>query len=126
MAISISIYSNSNTSSKTVTFDVQSSLLASSYDTLTGRTALDHYIVSKSSAKQDDGSNTNLATRAIIGLGDFPLQGPTGNSHSRVTSTTAYANVTALVNDYLWDYVYGHTADQSSTGVSVQAPMKFS
>jgi len=123
MAISISIYSNGNTTSKTVTFDVQSSILASSYDLPVGRTAMDHYIVAKSSARTSD--NSLLPTQTIVSLADLALLGPSGNSHSRTTSTTAYSNVTALVEDYLWDYVYGHTANQSGTGVVVQLPMKF-
>lgn len=123
MAISISVYSNGNTTSKTVTFDFQSSILASSYDTATGRTALDHYIVAKTGGRNTD--NVAFPAKAIISLGDLALMGPTGNSHSMANTSAAYANVTALVEDYLYDFVYGHTADQYLTGVTEQKPMKF-
>ena len=123
MAINISIYSNGNTATKTVSFDFQSSILASSFDYPVGRTALDHYIVAKSSAKQED--NSSLPTQAIVSLADLALLGSGGNSHAQVSTTAAYANVTALVEDYLYDYVYGHEDNQHSTGVSEQQAMKF-
>ena len=122
MAVNISVYSNGNTSSKAVTFDFQSSVLASSYDTPLGRTALDHYVVVKTGARGTD--NVALPTQTIVSLADLALLG-TSNSHSQVNSATAYGNVTAMVEDYLYDYVYGHDDDQFSTGVSEQKRMKF-
>ena len=123
MAVQISIYSNGNASSKTVTFDFQSSVLASSYDASAGGTSLDHYMIVKTSAKDTDGAS--LPNRVIVSLEDLALLGSTGNSHSMANTTAAYANVTAIVQDYLYDYIYGHTVDQYSTGVSEQKPMKF-
>lgn len=123
MPININIYSNGNASSKTVTFDVQSSILASSYDYPIGRTSLDHYIVAKTSARTID--NARISNKTIVSLSDLALTGSSGNSHSMANTTTPYANLTSMIEDYLYDFIYGHSSDQYLTGVQEQKPMKF-
>jgi len=46
--------------------------------------------------------------------------------YSNANVATDYANVSAMVSDYIYDYINGHDSDLYSSGCTEQRPMKFS
>lgn len=120
MAISFQIYSNAYNKTKTVTVDFVSNIA-----TLTDDPTIDgdvRYFFKFTTSARDTG-NVAFKPRIVSNLSDLALN-KTVQSASNVTA--AYTNVSAMITDYLFDYIHGHTADQYSSGCIVQAPMKFS
>jgi len=47
-----------------------------------------------------------------------------GVKQSSSNTANAYADVSSMVIDYTYDFIYGHTANQYSSGVAEQKPMQ--
>lgn len=119
MAVTINIYSNSNSTSKAITFDFASEVLSSSADS--GYSAEQKFFM-KITTSAKTLSNTNFPTKLIYGLDDLALNGV---KQSASNTSSDYATITALVNDYIYDMINGHTSDQFLSGVTERTGMKF-
>ena len=120
MAVTINIYSNTNTTSKSVTVDFVGDVLAASYRGNTLSTGYDYYFKVTTNAKDID--NAALPAQVVTSLSDLALN-DTKQSASNVG--TAYTDIRSMIVDYVYDYIYGHTANQFSSGVRLQKRMKF-
>jgi hypothetical protein len=119
MAINFEIYSNANATSKTITVDFFSDVLADPYDTPIDDNV--YYMKFTTSARDTD----NLAfTPRIARSLDSLVLNREKQRYSNVASD--YSNISALVSDYIYDYINGHDAGLYATSVTEKAPMKFS
>ena len=119
MAINILIYSNANSTSKTVTVDFVGDILASSNVAVVNSTQ-DYFFKFTTSARTD--LNETLPTRVTTKLSDLALN---GQKQSATNSAAAYTDIKTMIVDYVYDYINGHTAGQYSTNVKRQNPMGF-
>jgi len=122
MAINVSIYSNGNASSKSVSIDFVKNVLAASNSSGSDGTN-EYYFKLSSGAADTDGKR--LPIKLIKKLDDLALNSGTGNKQSATNTDAAYTDIRSMVIDYIFDYVNGHTANQFSSGVTVQKPMQF-
>ena len=121
MSISATIYSNSNSSSKSVTVSFEGDILAASNtSSIPLNTTTDYFFKFNCGAKTTSGGS--LGVRLNMGLSDLVLN---GQKQSQTNTANAYSSISTMVVDYLYDYIYGHIADQYSSGVSQQYPMQF-
>jgi len=119
MAINTIIYSNANTSSKTVSLDFQADLLASSSNAVSDE--LRYFFKFNTTAKDEDGYNYQI--RVVESLTDLVLN---KQKQKIVNTADPYADINSMVLDYIYDYIYGHVAGEYSTSVTKKAPMDFS
>ena len=120
MSVKEEIYNNVSGGSSYVTVDFANSIL-----TQDPSDASQIYYISftpKSTAKTTSGAS--LPVKAATGLDDLVLAG-NGGSQSITNDSNAYSNITAMVADYMYDYINGHTSNQFSTGVTAQLPLDF-
>jgi len=128
MAININIYSNANSSSKTVTFDFVGEILAANHPDFNPSPAnvasTEYYFKVTTSASQDN--NAAYPLKIVRSLSELVLAGGTVDQHQRMSNyTNAYPDVRSMVIDYVYDYINGHAADLYSSKCSAQRPMKF-
>ena len=120
MPVNISIYNNVNvvTKSISISFDGQivSPSNATSYTTTT-----EYYFRFRPSAYDTD--NKALPIRMSRKLSDLALDG-TSPKQSATNTGNAYSNIKEMIIDYTYDYIYGHTANQYSSGCKLQKPMQ--
>ena len=121
MAVNISIYSNANTSTRSVTVDFVGDVLAEDTANAASWTAdYEYYFKLTTGAQQDN--NQSYPAKIVRALSDLALN---GQKQSASNVGTDYADVHSMIVDYTYDYIYGHTADQYASGVTEQRPMKF-
>lgn len=118
MAITFSIYSNANAVSRSVSVDFAADILAASSKAITDQTQ--YYFKFTTGASDIDG--LKYTPRVVTDLSDLALN---KEKQSSVDDANPYANVTAMVADYLYDYIYGHTEAQFSTNVHAKSAMRF-
>jgi hypothetical protein len=120
MAINFNIYSETNSSTRTVTVDFVSDFLAAEDRGVSDSPR--YFFKFSTSARTQDNKDYRIGVSE--GLGDLVLKGNT--SAQRISgATTAYTDIKSMIIDYIYDYVHGHAADLYGTGVTVQQPMKF-
>ena len=112
------IYDESSKVTKSVTVDFLGNILAASGGTFTS--APDYYFRIKTSAKDTD--NNTLPEILVLSLDELALNGV---KQRRTDTAVAYTNINDMIEDYLYDYVYGHTADLYSSGVTARSAMAF-
>jgi len=119
MAVNISIYSNTSPSTKSIALSFEGEILAGS-NTGALTTNIDYFFKMTTGAR--DTGNVQLPVKLMVGLDSLAL-----NNVKQSASNTgvAYTDIKSMVVDYAYDYIYGHTADQYSSGVKVQLPMQF-
>ena len=118
MAINFNIYSNGNTSTKTLTVDFASDFLASSSNGVS--TQVKQFFKFTTPATTQDGEN--YGARISESLSDLVLN----KEKQRMSNTAvAYTDIKSMIVDYMYDYVNGHDANEWGTTVSEQKPMKF-
>ena len=124
MAVNLQIYSNANTSTKTIVFDFVGDVLAADYEdpsfSPTNTASMEYYFKITTSAKQDDDSA--YEAKVVRSLSELALNRA---KQSQTNTAVAYSDIKSMVIDYTYDLINGHTADQFSSGVTVQRPMKF-
>ena len=123
MAINVSIYSNANASSKSLSFDFVGDVLAANYESPfspANVSSVEYYFRVTTGAKQDN--NAAFPAKVVRGLEELVLN---GQKQRYVNTANAYANIKSMVVDYTYDYVNGHVADENSSGCTAQRPMKF-
>lgn len=128
MAINISIYSNGNSTSKTVTVDFMSDVLASSNDASFTSTQR-HFFKFNTSAKDD--TSVAYQVRIVEAPSALALNGVRWASWDAanaagVAVTNPYPDIKTMVFDYVYDWVNGRTANQNGSGCTARPQMKFS
>lgn len=101
---------------KTITVNLNADFLVADNPNPT----LTYYVIVSTTSKNVN--NGNIDNSYIMSLGQFPLN---GTHRSATNSTTPYTTVTELVNDYVYDMVNGHSANQYSSGCSARLGMQF-
>lgn len=119
MAISIPVYNNVNAISKTITVDFVGDILAADNKANVSSSTPTYYFKFSTAAKDTD--DVTLGVKLCLGLSDLALNGV---KQSATNTANAYADIKSMIIDYTYDYVYGHTADQYSSGVTEQLPMQ--
>jgi len=119
MAVNIAIYSNANSTSKSISVGFEGEILAAS-NASSYTTDIDYFFKFNTGARTDD--NIALGVKLNRGLSDLVLN---GSRQSAANDSNAYSDITDMITDVVYDYVHGHTADQWSSGVTVQNPMQF-
>ena len=119
MAVNIAIYSNANSASKSISVDFEGEILAAS-NASSYTTDINYFFKFNTGARTDD--NIALGVKLNMGLSDLVLD---GEKQSAADSSNAYSDITDMITDVVYDYIHGHTANQYSSGVTVQNPMQF-
>jgi hypothetical protein len=118
MAINVQIYGNVNNVTRSITVDFSTAILPDGITVAT--TEYDAYFSFVTNALDEGGDS--YPVRIVKDLSTLALN---NNVRSSSNSSVAYGNVHAMVTDYLFDYINGHTADQFSSGVAEKLPMRF-
>ena len=126
MATNVSIYSNANSASKSVTFDFVGDVLASHNGFNTNNAAAyTFYFKVTTSAKFVNGTTTGGSYPIVKTMPTLSELALNGIRQSNSGSSSAYVDIKSMIVDYTDDYVYGHTANEAGSGVTYQGPMKF-
>ncbi len=115
MAINYTVYNNETGRSATVQVDFVTSLLVNSGSYTTG---LEYFLKFTTSAR--DTGNVQIKPKVVKDLSDLALN---GTKHSISNVGTDYSDIKGLVEDYVYDMINGHTANQFSSGAALQLPM---
>ena len=119
MAITLRIYSNANTSSKSITVDFLGDILAASDTANVGSSQVQYYFKFTTGSKDD--RNLSYAPKIVLDLSDLSLN---KLAQSSSNTTAAYTSISNMVTDYVYDYVSGHTENQYAVVVNEKRPMK--
>lgn len=125
MAISVQIYSNANSSSKTITFDFVGDILAPS-DVPANASCNSFYFKITAGATQDN--NVAFPVKIVRSLSDLVLYkaGSLTTRHQRIINyTNAYPDIRSMIIDYSYDFINGHAANLYGSECTLQRPMKF-
>ena len=120
MSINISVYSNANSSSRSISFDFTSGVLASS-DQATSSADNSFYFKITTSAKQDNGSSYP-PVKIVRSLSELALNKQKQRVHD---FSNAYGSIKEMIVDYTYDYINGHSANLYGSECTEQKPMKF-
>jgi len=118
MSISLQIYDNTSKKTNIISVDFVSDFLATSV----GGDPNDIQYFFKFTTGSRDTSNLTYAPRYITNLTDLALN---KTKQSATNTAAAYTDISAMITDEIYDYIYGHTADKFSSGCTLKAPMKF-
>lgn len=118
----ISIYSNANNSTRTVSFEFVGDLLAASDSVYypSNAASFEYYFKITAGATQDN--NLSFQPKIVRKLSDLALN---RQKQSQSNVGTAYGDIKTMIVDYTYDFVNGHTNNQFSSGCTEQRPMKF-
>jgi hypothetical protein len=119
MGLSISVYNNVNSISKTISVDLVGDILAASNTSGVSTTNPTYYFKFTTSAKDTD--DNSLGAKISLSLSDLALN---HQKQSASNTAAAYADIKSMVVDYVYDYIYGHTANQYGSGCTEQLPMQ--
>jgi hypothetical protein len=123
MAINVSIYSNANASSKSISFDFVGDVLAANHEapfSPTNAASVEYYFRITTGATQDN--NERFPAKIVRRLDELVLN---AQKQRKVNTSNAYSDIKSMIVDYTYDYINGHTADLYSSGVTAQRPMQF-
>ena len=127
MAITVNIYSNVNTSSKSISIDFVGDVLAANTEIipLNNVASVEYYFKVTTGAVQDD--DAVYPARVVRSLSELVLNPaePTKQKQRVVNTNAAYSDIKSMIVDYVYDHINGHGADLYSSGVTAQRPMKF-
>jgi hypothetical protein len=112
------IYDETANSTKTVTVDFLGNILAQSAGSFVSEVS--YYFQVRTNARDTDG--INLPEFLVMSLDELVLNGV---KQRRTDTADPYDDINDMIEDYLYDYVNGHAADQHSSGVAYRAPMAF-
>lgn len=125
MAINLQLYSNANTSTKSITVDFVANIA-----TMVGDPSVDddtrYFFKLTTGAKGLD--NSAFAPKVVTKLSDLALNNPaypSSKAQSKSGSTAAYDDISSMVADYVYDYVNGHASNASGSYCTKQYAMKF-
>ena len=130
MAITVQVYSNANSATRSITFDFVSDILApddAPANASCNASCNAFYFKVTTSAVQDN--SVAFPVKIVRSLSDLALYKPgaTGvTKHQRIINyTNAYPDIRSMVVDYTYDFINGHTANLYSSECTLQRPMKF-
>jgi hypothetical protein len=115
---SYKIYDETANSTKTVSVDFLANILAASEGTF--ESALSYYFQIKTGARTTSGDS--IPNTFLMALDELALNGV---KQRRTDTAAAYTDINDMIEDYLYDYVNGHTENLHSSGVSARAAMQF-
>lgn len=121
MAISVSVYSNANSSSRTISFDFVGDILAPD-DFPANAACQSFYFKVTASGTQDN--NVAFPVKIVRSLSELVLN-KVNQSALNSGSTNAYTDIRSMIIDYAYDYINGHAANVYGSGCTLQRPMKF-
>jgi len=118
MAINLEIYDETTSRSQSISFDFSAEVLA---DETSAPGTIQWFF--KITTGAVDTSNIGYQPKIVKTFSDLAL-----NKTKQSANNTAapYATIKAMVDDYAFDILQGHTANQFSSGCTAKAPMKFS
>ena len=116
MAITIQIYDSTDNKTQSVSVDFATDIMNYSYGSANPEPQF--FFKFTTGARDTDGSGYSL--RIITTLTDLALN---RTKRSSADSAVAYENIKIMVTDEIFDFIYGHTADQYSSGCTAKAPM---
>lgn len=119
MAVTISIYSNANATSKAINISFEGDVLASS-NSGSITSDIQYYFKFQTSASDTDGNR--FPSKVVLDLDDLALN---SQKQSRSNTSNSYSDIKEMIVDYTYDFIYGHDADQYSSGVKRQLPINF-
>ena len=128
MSISVQIYSNANSSSRSITFDFVGDILASN-DVPANASCSSFYCKVMANAYQDN--NVAFPVKIVRSLTDLVLYKPGDASVTRHQSalnsgtTNSYSDIRSMIIDYTYDFINGHAANAYGSECLLQRPMKF-
>lgn len=126
MAISVQIYSNANSSSRSINFAFVGDILADS-DSPSNAACNAFYFKVTAGGTQDN--NAAFPVKIVRSLSDLVLAknggGTKHQSGLNSGSTNNYTDIKSMVIDYTYDYINGHAANAYGSGCTIQRPMKF-
>ena len=118
MSVSIQIYSNANSSSTSIDVDFVGGVLVESFGSPSaGKT--EYYIKMATSNRTND--NNSIPVAVMKDLSNLALN---GNVQSYANVTSAYSSIDAMITDYAYDLIHGHSANQFNSGCSFRDKMK--
>lgn len=126
MAVNVSVYSNANNATRTITFDFVGEVMVPSDWTGTPDPCNQYYFKITTSARQDN--NATYPLKIVRSLAATPANVASLALNGVVQSSgtsNAYGDIKSMIVDYVYDYVKGHTANQYLSGCTEQRPMKF-
>ncbi len=118
MALTINVTDVTNNVSGNIAVDFACEILADSTEAIYNPEQRYFFKFTTTAKDQDSLSYT---PRIVKDFGELALN---KNVRSASNSTTDYATVKELIDDYIYDYINGHDLDQFSSGVLYRAPMK--
>jgi hypothetical protein len=118
MAVTYRIYDETAQTTKSVSVDFLGNILAQSAGSFISEVT--YYFRIRSSARDTNG--VQLPELLIMSLDELALNGV---KQRRTDTAAAYTDINDMIEDYLYDYVNGHSADLHSSGVAERAPMQF-
>lgn len=128
MAINISIYSNGNSSSRTVAVDFLTEVLSSSNANSFSSTQ-QHFFKFSSTARDEDGDIFHVRlveNEDQLALNDQTWASANAASDAGVAVTDPYPSIKTMIYDYVYDWVNGRDSNQNGSGVTARAKMDFS
>lgn len=129
MAINISVYSNANSASRSISFDFVGEIIAANHPIFNPSPAnvasTEYYFKVTTSAVQDN--SVAFPVKIMRGLDELVLNSASPTlKKQRMSNTGAdYANVKSMVVDYVFDYINGHKVNENGSECTYQGPMKF-
>ena len=129
MSISVQIYSNANSSSRSVTFDLVGDILASNDPYFPSNASCNSFYF-KITANGTQDNNASFPVKIVRSLSDLVLfkSGGGATRHQSALnsgSTNTYSTIKEMVVDYTWDYINGHASNAYGSECTYQGPMKF-
>jgi len=112
------IYDETAGSTKSVSVDFLGNILASS--DIAFASDLSYYFRIKTTVRDTDGNT--IPESVVLSLDELVLNGV---KQRRTDTAAAYTSIDDMIQDYLYDFVNGHSANQHSSGVAYRAPMAF-
>ena len=120
MSISIPIYNNVNSISRTITVDLVGDVLAPDTGVPPYAATPSYYFKFTTSAADTEGVTLRPKICLSLAVPDLAL----GTKQSQYDYANAYSNIQSMIVDYTYDFVYGHTAGQWGTAVTEQKAMQ--
>lgn len=117
MSINLSIYDETLARSQSISIDFIAEVLAD--DTSSPGTVQWFF---KFTTGARDTSNLVYTPKIVKSLSDLALN---KSKQSAVNTAADYTSIQGMIEDYTYDYLQGHTADQFSSGCTAKAPLKF-
>lgn len=114
----ISIYNNANSTTRTVTVDIFADLLMKTVTNVSSQEMVYYFKITTSATQTNGAKYTPIM---VTGLDDLALNGVKQSANN---SSLSYTSIDEMIQDYTYDLIYGHSANQYGSGCTAQLPMK--